>query len=100
MKRYEGKRNGTAADVTVDGWPLNPRHDLWNHSPSGFEWGYAGSGPAQLALALLADCLGDDDMAVEYHHDFKASVVAGFPYKGWTLSENEIRETVEALESN
>lgn len=25
------------------------------HSPDGFEWGYAGSGPADLALAILAD---------------------------------------------
>jgi hypothetical protein len=26
--------------VTVDGQPLNPRLDLWNHSPTEFEWGY------------------------------------------------------------
>lgn len=44
--------------------PLEPRHDLRNHSPDGFEWGYSGSGPAQLALALAADVLGDDDRAV------------------------------------
>jgi len=25
--------------------------ELVNHSPSGFEWGYGGSGPAQLALS-------------------------------------------------
>ena len=25
------------------------------HSPTGFEWGYLGSGPADLALSLLAD---------------------------------------------
>ncbi len=24
-----------------------------NHSPDGFNWGYGGSGPAQLALAIL-----------------------------------------------
>jgi hypothetical protein len=98
MKRYEGKRNGTAADVTVDGRPLNPRLDLWNHSPSGFEWGYPGSGPAQLALALLTDCLGDEE-AVEWHSDFKAAVVAGLPYKGWTLTDENIRDTVTAFEN-
>jgi hypothetical protein len=99
MKRYVGRRNATAADVTVDGVPLNPRRDLWNHSPSGFEWGYAGSGPAQLALALLADCLGDEDEALEWYHDFKSAVVAGLPYAGWTLSEEEIRDTVAAFET-
>ena len=98
MKRYVGRRNGTAADVTVDGVPLNPRLDLWNHSPTGFEWGYAGSGPAQLALALLADCLGDDEAAVELHQEFKSAVVAGLSFAGWTLTEDEIRETVEAME--
>ena len=51
MKTYQGKRTGYAVDVTVDGRALDPRFDLWNHSPTGFEWGYGGSGPAQLALA-------------------------------------------------
>lgn len=27
--------------------------DEVNHSPTGFEWGYLGSGPAQLAYAIL-----------------------------------------------
>jgi hypothetical protein len=40
--------------------PLPLRLDLFNHSPTGFSWGYGGSGPAQLAVALLADALGDD----------------------------------------
>ena len=33
--------------------PLPLRLDLFNHSPTGFSWGYGGSGPAQLALARL-----------------------------------------------
>ena len=33
------------AGVTA-GHPLPPRLDLANKSPSGFEWGYGGSGPA------------------------------------------------------
>src|ERR1022692_2611123 len=100
MKRYEGKREGHAAIVTVDGRPLNPRQDLWNHSPTGFEWGYTGSGPAQLALALLADCLSDRHRAVVLHHGFKHAVVAGLAYAGWTLTEGEIRETVTVLETH
>jgi len=85
MKRYQGMRMGSAVDVTVDGRPLNPRLDLWNHSPSGFEWGYDGSGPAQLALALLADCLGNDELAMQWHHEFKSELVVGLPYRGWNL---------------
>ncbi|MCK5640871.1 MAG: hypothetical protein KAJ19_08740 [Gammaproteobacteria bacterium] len=30
----------------------NVRHSIVYHSPDGFEWGYAGSGPAELALNL------------------------------------------------
>lgn len=35
--------------------PLNPRLDLVNHSPDGFAWGYGGSGPTQLAVAMAID---------------------------------------------
>ena len=97
MKRYEGRREGYAADVTVNGLPLNPRLDLWNHSPTGFEWGYGGSGPAQLALAILADHLGDDDVAVSLHQDFKRAIVAQLPYRGWTLTSRQIQEAIETL---
>ena len=60
MSRYEGRRTPAGPIVTVDGHLLDPRLDLRNHSPTGFEWGYAGSGSAQLALALLADHMRDD----------------------------------------
>jgi hypothetical protein len=33
--------------------PVTPSLRHRNHSPDGFEWGYHGSGPAQLALAIL-----------------------------------------------
>jgi hypothetical protein len=40
--------------VTYDGKPLDPRNDLYSHSPDSFSWGYFGSGPAQLAFVMLA----------------------------------------------
>jgi len=98
MKRYEGIRTGGAVDVMVDGRPLNPRLDLWNHSPSGFEWGYGGSGPAQLALALLADCLGNDGAALAAYQRYKDIIVSRLPYRGWTLTSREIQQVLEALE--
>ena len=99
MKRYEGKRLNGLADVRVDGVPLSPRLDLWKHSITGFEWGYPGDGAAQLALALLADCLDDEAEAIGWHEDFKAAVVAGFPHEGWTLTEQEIQDTIWAWEN-
>jgi hypothetical protein len=97
MKRYEGKRANSQTVVTVNGQPLNPRFDLWNHSPTGFEWGYGGSGPAQLALAILADALDNDAAACRWHQEFKFTVVAGLPEQSWSLTDNEIRRTVQAF---
>jgi len=58
--------------------PLPLRLDLVQHSPDGFAWGYEGSGPAQLALAILAFHAGDR-IALEYHQDFKRAVIARWP---------------------
>ena len=80
--------------VTGDGGQkalrLPPRLDLRSHSPAGFEFGYAGSGPAQLALAILADALGPD-RAVELYQSFKRAFVA--PADG-----DELRITREQVE--
>lgn len=66
--------------------PLELRLDLWNHSPTGFEWGYGGSGPAQLALAILADATEDASLAIRLHQDFKAEVVSKLNSQVWALS--------------
>ncbi len=65
---------------------------VWNHSPAGFEWGYGGSGPAQLALALLLDVTGDRSVALANYQDFKWQVVANFDRKGWELPASAIRD--------
>lgn len=85
-------QNRTAV-VSVAGRPLDPRLDLWNHSPDGFEWGYAGSGPAQLALAILAHEYGDD-FAVAWHQRFKFAVIAAAPKEGWELASDTIHTIV------
>ena len=98
MKRYEGIRQGYAVTVTVDGRRLNPRRDLWNHSPTGFEWGYGGSGPAQLALAILADHCGNDERALNFYQRFKWAVIAELPGRGWTLTSEEIDQVLQKLQ--
>ena len=75
------------------------RLDLFNHSPSGFSWGYGGSGPAQLALALLADALDDDDRAIRLHHAFKFKVVAAWPEgERWWITAAQIAAVVSLIE--
>lgn len=78
---------------------LDPRYDLKNHSPDGFNWGYLGSGPSQLALALLADALADDQRALRLYLEFKFRVVARWPQGGrWTMSADAIRQYADTIE--
>jgi hypothetical protein len=97
MKRYEGRREGYAVIVTVNDRRLNPRLDLWNHSPTGFEWGYGGSGPAQLALAILADYYRNDEQALNFYQRFKWAVIAELPGRYWTLTSQEIDQVLQKL---
>jgi len=69
-----------------------------NHSPSGFEWDYGGGGPAQLALAILADCLKDRDLAVKLYESFKLRVTSLLPHQSWTLCEAQVRAAVAAIQ--
>lgn len=41
-----------------------------SHSPDGFNWGYGGSGPAQLAYAICHELYGKD-IARRVYQDFK-----------------------------
>ena len=97
MKQYAGRRQGFAVIVTVDGRRLNPRLDLWNHSPTGFEWGYCGSGPAQLALAILADHCANDEQTLNFHQRFKWAVIAELPHGSWTLTSQQIDQVLQTL---
>ncbi len=99
MKTYRG--TCTPGDmnweVSVDGRPLNPRLDLFNHSPTGFAWGYGGSGPAQLALAILADCVGDEE-ALKYYQDFKFAIIARLPKDDpWEATEEQVRDVLQKV---
>jgi hypothetical protein len=68
--------------------------ELANHSPSGFEVGYCGSGPAQLALALLLDYTDDEEVALAHYTEFKTEVVSQLDCTGpdgrWRLTGRDI----------
>lgn len=94
---YRGQRTPSGVLVTVNGRPLGASASmrLHCHSPDGFEWGYGGSGPAQLALALLLDAYGNPDFALEYYQAFKWAVVSKLKDE-WTLTLAQIYESVQA----
>ena len=96
MKVYRGGRSLDGAVVTVDGKPLAPRYDLRRLSSTGFEWTYRGAGPAQLALALLADHLGDHKQALALYERFMERVVAELD-NSWELNSADIDAALTEL---
>jgi hypothetical protein len=96
MKTYVGGRSLAGAEVTVDGAPLDPRFDLKRLSPTGFEWTYEGNGPAQLALALLADHLGDDGEALRLYEPFMRAIVSDLD-NSWQLTSADIDAALKSI---
>ena len=113
--------NGVPEEVTQDGIgvPVQPEYEvltgdaedvvLWRtaegvarasvphsarHSPTGIEWGYGGSGPADLALSVLL-VLADERAANALYQRFKAEVVARVPERGGVLRAADVRAWVE-----
>ena len=84
---FKGDANAVPRScVTVHEPGARPRKmplwlELYNHSPTGFGWGYDGAAPAQLARAILAEVTGDNALAVRLHQEFKRDVIA----KLWAL---------------
>ena len=93
MKTYQAKRLPGGCSVTVDGAPLDQRIDLRQLSSSGFEWGYEGSGPQQLALAILADHFDDDNSALTHHKVFMEVVISVMQSDEWTLTTEQIENS-------
>lgn len=75
-----------------------PSLALVNHSPTGFEWGYCGSGPAQLAFALLLDVFGPE-IAERHYQDFKLRFVANLPTGKWEVKEEDVRHWIANAEA-
>jgi len=87
---------------TKEKYTLPLRLDLFPHSTTGFNWGYGGSGPSQLALAILADFLGAKiaknhkpdavgRRAIELHHRFKRLFIEPLSGDSWKIEEREIK---------
>ena len=102
MKRYEARTFGMMF-VWENGKrrQLEPRLDLRNHSPTGFSWGYLGSGCAQLALALLVDVLGDKGRALDLYQRFKERAIAtrnqDHPFE---MTDAQVLEHVASIEKD
>lgn len=89
MKTYRGDRTIDGIVVTVDDQPLSPQCDLKTFTDRGFEWSFEGVEPLQLALALLADHLGDNQRALSLCNAFMSEIVANFNNE-WEMTSADI----------
>ena len=103
--KIEGFADRTNSDggylVFVDGkeLPLAPSLKAHNHSPAGFSWGFSGSGPAQLALALLLYAGVSKHDAHCLHQTFKAQHVARWPFNQSFSVELDIKAWVHGAQA-
>ena len=89
MKIYNGYSDRTVI-ITHPNGNKEPLKHICVHSPDGFNWGYAGSGPADLALSLLTDIIGKDD-AEKLYQSFKNDIITKLKMGNpWTTTEDEI----------
>lgn len=83
--------------VTIDDRPFDPKpsQKIRNHSPDGFSWGYSGSGPAQLALAILLKET-DRETAERLYQIFKDECIACLSRTlPWTMKSGEVQVWIE-----
>lgn len=96
-----------------DGLHFNIAQRVRHHSPTGMEWGYAGSGPADFALNILDRFLpvGEDGwdgvrcwdthvvsrIVWSLHQEFKFAFIAALPYEGAVISGARIRAWIAAM---
>ena len=82
MKIIRGTKTDTGCIVELDNesyrtkLSLEKSLQIADHSPDGFQWGYSGSGPAQLSAAILYEITEDPELARTYYQLFKFDRVA------------------------
>lgn len=90
---------------------LDPKFSLRvrPHSHDGFAWGYAGSGPAQLALGILLAAGVSKPKAVSLYQDFKRAFIQQLPrgpfrleidLDDWVREKHQSRNSVTKIGSN
>lgn len=93
----------------------NVPHTVIHHSPTGFEWGYGGSGPADLALNILehyfsvmsiegprVDCYRGTVCAWAWvlHQDFNRDFIATMPKEGGRILWEDVAGWVNSKMEN
>ena len=87
-------------------WELPLYLNEVDHSPTGFEWGYYGSGPSQLAYAIVRHMFGKmyqtqekaQEKAQEMYMAFKRDIIAKIKTERWEMQEIDFHAWLMAKE--
>ena len=80
--------------------PLEQSLKIREHSPTGFNWGYGGSGPAQTALAICLLYL-DPEQATRAYQYFKRDLVSTLPQgEDFLLDCSIVEHWIDEWENN
>jgi len=84
--------------VWLDGVELDTDESrkLRDHSPGGFEWGYGGSGPAQLAVAICSKLW--PDLWTRVYQDFKWMYLATIKDDDFVAANIDLSEFQQVLQ--
>ncbi len=80
--------------IGPDGEPVtNVPQRIVRHSPTGFAWGYGGSGPAELALNILSMYIGQEEaQRGGLYQRFKERFIVPMPEAGGVIKRTDILE--------
>lgn len=73
---------------------------LMLHSPDGFEWGYHGSGPLDLARALVAFLMGTRVPSARIYRQVLREFVAHLEGDEWRATDQEVWFWVNKAKAN
>lgn len=102
---FQGTRETKYGDLQVNVFSatsnvvcrLPLRTNEYYGSPTGFECGYAGAGPHQLAYSMLRECGFDKKSALQVSHGVVTHLIAGLPEEGtWIVTREQVLEAAES----
>lgn len=103
MKKYYGFHTGKPGPQKVmvkqeDGVETELVHVI-RHSPDGFNFGYNGSGPSDLALSILFDVLNDYTQANHLYIQFREAFVSSWK-SCFSITEQQVLDWVAEHEEH
>lgn len=85
-------RTDAGDEVILPLAPINPKLEF-RHSPDGFQWSYSGSGPTELARAILVRFYPDDDRVrhPRCYRAFRDAFLSGLKADEFEMPEGNVR---------